>query len=367
MNLQISLGDRAISVVFSMCIARAVSRRVRSRGESCNLHASRVFGIREWESDLRLRVLVTVLCALVPLLAPSSAVGEVQLIAASPPLSPIDAYRGRVIWSELSGGGYQLVEYNAGMTRRLPIAPGPNPYDVDLGPDRRGRVVAVYSRCADLNDDGVPVGCDLYRYDFKRGRETPIRVANTNADERYPAIWKGRLAFVRYLRIQGTLREVRLHRFYWRWLSGRGRDRLLAEYSAWDLSPAAVDLRGKLAAISLSDMIDAGRLDLVRIGGRTRTVGGNTAGVSIGHRFVYWVAVTSNRYTGDSWQFLLRYDFRGRSRRVEVTSLNLTGSYFARDGEVSYYIAGQDPGCAYRPICSPLPPYGVYRATDLPL
>ena len=64
------------------------------------------------------------------------------------------------------------------------------PFDVDLGPDRLGRAVAVYSRCTSEAPNGryavnlvaaydTGRGCDLYRYDFATGRESRIRSTST--------------------------------------------------------------------------------------------------------------------------------------------------------------------------------------------
>src|SRR5439155_19173660 len=80
-------------------------------------------------------------------LAPALSARADVVIARLPALSPIDAYHGRVVWSEPSTAGYRLVVYRRGIARTLPVAPSTVPFDVDLGPDRHGRVVAVYQRC----------------------------------------------------------------------------------------------------------------------------------------------------------------------------------------------------------------------------
>ncbi len=66
-----------------------------------------------------------------------------------------------------------------GVVQALPVAPRATPFDVDLGPDRHGGLVAVYSRCAVLRRDLTTPqvlragrhGCDVYTYSFALGRD----------------------------------------------------------------------------------------------------------------------------------------------------------------------------------------------------
>jgi hypothetical protein len=205
----------------------------------------------------------------------------------------------------------------------------------------------VYPRCArapDYSDGGALRGCDLYRYDLERAREVPLRSANTARDEGHPAIWKGRLAFTRG------------DRFYWRWLSGGRPSRPLGKQPAFSRLPSDVDLRGSLAVLAFDNPIDGGKLNLVRIGGRTRHLSSaHTTGVSIGRHFIHWIAAWGDRYYG-YYGVLTRYD-RGLDwdETAQVPALRGAGA-FARDGSISYYLAGIDSD-----------EWGVYRTTDLPL
>jgi hypothetical protein len=101
---------------------------------------------------------------------------------------------------------------------RLPIEPRVGvPFDVDLGPDEDGDLVAVYSRC-DIEPDVTGVrgtfgsrvfsapypaytagrGCDIYRYDFETQQESLIADASTReSSEVLPSIWRDQVAFVR--------------------------------------------------------------------------------------------------------------------------------------------------------------------------
>jgi hypothetical protein len=106
---------------------------------------------------------------------------------------------------------YRLVVADVGALHAapqiLPIAPRSVAFDVDLGPDERGRTVAVYSRCATEPDGDYygqklwpnnASGCDVYLYDLAAGRERKLRSISTRAGEEFlPSIWKGRIAFAR--------------------------------------------------------------------------------------------------------------------------------------------------------------------------
>jgi hypothetical protein len=141
----------------------------------------------------------------------------------------IDAYGGHVVWSDYDAAvdAWRLMDHSRGVTRVLPVAPRATPFDVDLGPDGRGGVLAVYSRCRRALPFDQPApgigsrryGCDLFRYSFRAGRETAVGGANSGADEMWPAVWGSRIAFVRAYR-------GRPGRFlYWR--SGSGPSRRL--------------------------------------------------------------------------------------------------------------------------------------------
>ena len=126
------------------------------------------------------------------------------------------------------------------------------------------------------------------------------------------------------------------------------------------LTPSDIDLRGKVAAVAFLDSIDGGQLRLKRIGGPSRRLSwGSTRDVSIGPRFIHWLALWGDRYYG-YYLVLIRYDRRTEFEdRANVPSLTGAAA-FARDGDTTYYMARLDPQCA---DCT----WGVYRATDLAL
>jgi hypothetical protein len=129
--------------------------------------------------------------------------------------TPVSAYGGSVVWSEYraASGRYALMRRTGGQTAAVPVPTRGVPFDVDLGPGPDGRLNAVYSRCRVEPGGGDPRvrqwaagtpqwssgrGCDLYRFAFASGRETPIRIANTpNASEFLPSIHRRRVAFAR--------------------------------------------------------------------------------------------------------------------------------------------------------------------------
>ena len=260
-----------------------------------------------------------------------------DVIARLPAATPIDAYHGRIAWSEPSPAGYRLRGYHDGVVRTMPVAPSATPFDVDLGPERHGRTVAVYQRCVralTAPDYQPPLGCDLYLSDFRRARETPIRHANSKAyDEYYPAIWKGRLVF------------ARPWGFYWRSLTGRGPNHALGHWSDEFFPPSGADLRGNVAALAFGGSNDAGEVKLVRIGGRIRTIPHYPVSKpSIGRRFVYVTTLWGDRYAGYVVG-LTRYDRVRESYDGADVPFLKTAAGFDQDGSTSYYLTAEHPPC----------------------
>jgi hypothetical protein len=122
----------------------------------------------------------------------------------------VSAYRGHVVWNELDvpSGRWYLRHRFGDTSARLPISSRAVQFDVDLGPDRRGRAVAVYSRCTrepavaaglPLSPDWMTAaGCDIYEADLATGRERRVRsVSSRRGSETTPSIWRGSIAFAR--------------------------------------------------------------------------------------------------------------------------------------------------------------------------
>jgi hypothetical protein len=105
----------------------------------------------------------------------------------------LSAAGGYVVWERATPLGQRLTQRHNGVTRDLAIRTAANFAGLDVGRDERGRVVALYSRCADR-----VYTCDVYRYRFATRRETRIRgVSKPRCDETSPSIWNGVIAFSR--------------------------------------------------------------------------------------------------------------------------------------------------------------------------
>jgi hypothetical protein len=239
---------------------------------------------------MRLRLIVVLLIALAACAAPPIASAD-NLVAAVNRPTLISAYGGRIAWSAYvpAANAYVLMTSAGGVTTTVPVAPRAVPFDVDLGPNETGGIVAAYSRCrqepvgrAPGSRNAVaqlPVwetgrGCDLYRFDFATGQETTIAVANApRASEFLPTIWKARVAFARvyeakhglagqraYLYARGTsgaARSVRIpagSRSTGKFCSGSPRNcrRVL------EPGPTAMDLGGRRLAFGWDSIGDVG-------------------------------------------------------------------------------------------------------------
>ncbi len=153
----------------------------------------------------RRRVLERGLLALTlaAVLAPATAHAD-EIVADLPRDTPISAYGGLVAWSgyDEATTRYRLVIRRGDTNAVQPIAGSPQAFDVSLGPDRRGRVVALYTRCrTPASTRKRATRCDIYRYDVRSQREHKLRsVSSPTFDEAHPAQWRDRLTFVRRAR-----------------------------------------------------------------------------------------------------------------------------------------------------------------------
>ncbi len=131
------------------------------------------------------------------LLAPAASVAD-DAVADLTRDAPVAAYGGALAWSAYDelARAYVLVIRRRGLTSpaRVPIAR--RPFDVSLGPDSKGRVVALYTRCRTAG-----TGCDVYRYDLRTSHERKLAsVSSPGFDEAWPAQWRERISFVRRAR-----------------------------------------------------------------------------------------------------------------------------------------------------------------------
>jgi hypothetical protein len=99
--------------------------------------------------------------------------------------------------------------WHRGETVKLGVASRPEPFDVNVGTDGRGRAVAAFSRCqttaqptAFFNDGPVaPVlgrGCRVRVVDLATGVERGSAIpASRGTSDTNPSMWQGRIAFAR--------------------------------------------------------------------------------------------------------------------------------------------------------------------------
>jgi hypothetical protein len=294
----------------------------------------------------------TTIAAAVALLAwPAPASAADTVVATVPRATPVDVYAGHALWSTWDGTAYHLSEYADGRARELPIPQSAVPFDADAGSDAHGAPIAVYSRCrrAPLSPwalDGRR-GCDLYAYRFATGREVRIARADSKADEYFPAVSHGRLAFTR------TYRDG-ARRLYWRTL-GRGgaSHRLRGGPTDEDAVPFDLDMRGRTVAFvwrfefggQLREATTDGKGRLVlRIPGSGAAVNDITAlGPSLTGGSLYWML----RVSGDEpvWSRVRRDRGRQASTRVDAAAEG-----YAHGGGASWYVvpAGADIYAVHR-------------------
>jgi hypothetical protein len=295
----------------------------------------------------------------------------------------VDAYGGRVVWSDYDAaiGAWRLMEHARGVTRAVPVAPRATPFDVDLGPDGRGGTTAVYSRCARRIPLDRPTpqlqrarryGCDLYAFSFTTGRET--KRLSSRADEYWPSVWGGRIAFVRgytarrdpdrtstpylYMR-HGDRRSRRLRRppsFITVRMSGpegRRTERVRLSTMIEDL-----DLRRRTVAYAwkrIDDFDTASFIYTATAGGALRpaargATSGGGAATSI--RSVGAPSLSAGRI---DWLFTNRGEpeyFGAFVRRPAQASPRTKAVAFAHAGGVAYFVDG-GPGAEFEPAAQP--------------
>jgi hypothetical protein len=304
--------------------------------------------------------LATVLA--IGLAAPAAADDRVVATVAKP--TGIDAYRGRAVWSawDPTRQAYRLTAFIRGRVETLPVKPSKVPFDVDLGPGPHGLLHAVFSRCkrpplSTWALDGRR-GCDLYAAHLG-APQFKLRHVNSAADEYWPTIWNGQIAFTRTYRPRGgnTRRFV-----YRRALDGGGSPHRLRRGSTkeGDAVPEQLDMRGGSvtfvwrhefgAELRLASG-HAGRL-LVRVPGSGAAAEQLEAqGPSLRGGAVYW-ALTGLEAPVSSE--LRRVDVANRRQERATTPVDDATAGFAQDGATSWYVRAAGPDA-----------YEIHRVTGL--
>ncbi len=284
---------------------------------------------------------------------PASAADTV--IATLPPQTPIDALGGHVLWSVRDDAAtrWRLIDYSDGVQHKLPVAPSSAPFDVDLGRDPRGGLVAVYSRCRKpLREDSRNVGsrgCDVFRYDFATAREAKVdAIDSPHFDEYEPTLWGSRIAFIRAYPPRRGRQRV-LEQMYVRSLRPGGHTRQLRGGSDHG-EPRDLDLRPRTAAVRWGvEYSDDVRLAMP--GRRARLLlstpgsGAAAQAYSTLHpsfadaHTVYWGLTSIDPDYGEVW----RQDVRTRRMEHATTRIGAPFVRFAQDGDVSYYVLDTGP------------------------
>ncbi|HEX2102699.1 MAG TPA: hypothetical protein VHF51_03560 [Solirubrobacteraceae bacterium] len=134
-------------------------------------------------------------------------------IATEQRATPVAAWAGTVAWSSFdpATNAYHLVvSRGGGAPQRVPVAPNPVAFDVDLGTNRNGSTYAVYSRCATpATESRPPTDCDIYRLSLATGAEQHLAsLSSPSWDEREPTIFRGEIAFIRNETHGGVNKDV---------------------------------------------------------------------------------------------------------------------------------------------------------------
>ena len=120
----------------------------------------------------------------------------------------ISALSGWVVWSAAKPNGtFALDAWHDGATATLPVKASGSPFDVDLGTDEHGRVVAVFPRCTShsiRHPDGslaVAGGCTVRAVDLLSGAERSAGIPRSVGDsDTNASMWAGRIAVARHSR-----------------------------------------------------------------------------------------------------------------------------------------------------------------------
>jgi hypothetical protein len=135
-------------------------------------------------------------------------VGADVIVSADRSAKNVSAYGGAQAWSRRAPTGeYRLVVRQAGVVRDAAVSPFSHPVDADLGPGRRGGVVAVYTRCSSSRR------CDLFQLSLGSGRERRLRSLAGGRPKFVPSTWRGRYVFGRAARVFGGATPSRTRRF----------------------------------------------------------------------------------------------------------------------------------------------------------
>ena len=298
-------------------------------------------------------------------------------------------------WSsyDAASGRYRLEIRRGGVTAAARMPSARRAFDVSLGPDSRGRVVALYTRCRVAARGRTPErDCDVYRYDLRTRSEQRLRSVSSPAlDEVWPAQWRGRIAFARRARTRvvsgydhrparggsGPILDCDIP--YVKTATSRAPSRRL------DRSPcgatAGIAIHGtQIVHVSGISLGGAGSESQVRLlsasGGAARILaraGGGEGGFSPFtspslSASTVWLARTGRRQ--EVVPGFLRIDLRSRRLETVPANLNLAGRVARDERGRFWYVQGPEPEIntfGELPYCrSSLQPCWLVRASASP-
>jgi hypothetical protein len=334
----------------------------------------------------RVAILVCVLVAVVSMPASASADDAVADLARD---TPISAYGGAIAWSsyDATSKRYALVIRQGDVTAPAPVRAAPRAFDVSLGPDARGQIVALYTRCSTGGH-----GCDVYRYELRTRHERRLAAVSSPAfDEAWPAQWRDRIAFVRRARARVVYGDgYRIDRSgrggliacdvpFVKTLSARAASRRLDRSQCGTTTGVAIR---DAAIVVVTDINQGGagsesQVRLLRAdGGRTRILARTTGGEG-GYspfsspnlsRTAVWLTRSGARQ--QVVQGFLRIDIRS-ARLTTIGAGTYIAGRVARDERGTFwYVDGPEPDWDYDlefPYCrSRLQPCRLVRASASP-
>jgi hypothetical protein len=182
------------------------------------------------------------------LLGAATASADTTLATGLPANVKVSMRGDAIAWSApAASGGWKLVIARHGIAPDAAVQPARVPFDVDLGDDGHGHLIATYSRCSRL-PRGLerPRGCDVYRYDVSARRERRVPgLGIASASDYLPTAASGRIAFARSV-AGGPAR------LYWRALAGGPLHRLHGGLANSDdrTGPTSLDLGRRGLAIA---------------------------------------------------------------------------------------------------------------------
>ncbi|HEY4810244.1 MAG TPA: hypothetical protein VIH71_04205 [Solirubrobacteraceae bacterium] len=166
--------------------------------------------------------LIGILCSVLALCASSAAcaLANPGTIANLNTNVPISAGQGWLLWSVPVAGGWGLDAYHHDQISPIPVAPRPQPFDVNVGTSAAGVAVATFSRCVrtplpseawQFSGTDKSSGCRIYMLNLASGRESRLPIpAPHGVSDTTPSIWHGNVAFARKSPFHKEIEQVML-------------------------------------------------------------------------------------------------------------------------------------------------------------